>query len=698
MSDAGATTPDATAPAGEERHAFGAEVGRLLDLVVHSLYSEREIFLRELVANAADATDRRRFESLTDPALGSPEAAQVRIVPDKDARTLTVTDDGIGMSRDELLSNLGTIARSGTRAFGQTLSEGDAKKADAPSLIGQFGVGFYSAFMVADRVDVTSRRAGTTEAWRWSSDGRGDYTIAPAERDTAGTTIVMHVKADADEFLESYRLQSIVRKWADGITLPIVIVRDGEDIAANEGTALWRKPKSEVTEEAYTELYRHLAHAFDKPWATLHWRAEGTVEYSALLFVPGARPFEPVEGERESRVRLHVRRMFITDDAKLLPPWLRFVQGVVDTEDLPLNVSREMLQATPVLARIRKAVTNRVLSELKTRAKDEASYATFWENFGPVLKEGVWEDSEHRAALSELMRFRSTVPATLATPESGAPALPDDASPEGTALDDASLEDAFPGAPEPLDTGAPAPDGIADAEIVHDSDPLVGGGAEDDAATPAAGLVSLHAYVSRMKPGQEAIYILAGDNPDALAASPQLEGFRARGVEVLLLADPVDAFWPERLDTYDGKPIRSVTQGAADLSKLEPVAPGGDVPASLDALLPALKAALGADVGDVRGTDRLTESAVVLGASEHGPDLQMQRLMRRAGRAMPTPPPILELNPRHALIRRLVERAAAGEDLADAAHTLLDLARVQDGESPRDPAAFARRVAMALAS
>ena len=697
MSDAGATTPDAPAAgpaAGEERHAFGAEVGRLLDLVVHSLYSEREIFLRELVANAADATDRRRFESLTDAALGSPERAQVRIVPDKEARTLTVTDDGIGMSREELLSNLGTIARSGTRAFGQTLTEGEGRKADAPSLIGQFGVGFYSAFMVADRVEVTSRRAGTEEAWRWSSDGRGDYTIAPAEREHAGTTIVMQVKADADEFLESYRLQSIVRKWADGITLPIVIVRDGEDVAANEGTALWRKPKSEVSEAAYTELYRHLAHAFDTPWATLHWRAEGAVEYSALLFVPGTRPFEPVEGERESKVRLHVRRMFITDDAKLLPPWLRFVQGVVDTEDLPLNVSREMLQATPVLARIRKAVTNRVMSDLKGRTKDEASYATFWENFGPVLKEGVWEDSEHREALSELMRFRSTAAAVAA---SGTPEAPDDASPEGTALDDASLEDAFPGAPDPLDEGAPASDGIADAEIVEDSDPLVGGGAADGADTPAAALVSLKAYVGRMKPGQEAIYILTGDNPEALSASPQLEGFRARGVEVLLLADPVDAFWPERLDSYDGKPIRSVTQGAADLSKLEAADVGGEAPAPLDALLPALKAALGGDVGDVRGTDRLTDSAVVLGASEHGPDLQMQRLMRRAGRAMPTPPPVLELNPRHPLIRRLAERAAAGEDVADAAHTLLDLARVQDGESPRDPAAFARRVATALA-
>ncbi len=488
---------------GAERHEFGAEVGRLLDLVVHSLYSEREIFLRELVANAADATDRRRFEALTDKALGSVEAPRVRIAPDKEARTLTITDDGIGMGRDELVSNLGTIARSGTRAFGQALEAAGETAGEKPSLIGQFGVGFYAAFMVADRVDVTSRRAGGSEAWLWSSDGRGAYTLAPAEREEAGTTIVLHMKADATEFLEPYRLETIVRKWADGIALPVVVARDGKDVAANEGTALWRRSKSEVTKEQYQELYRHVSHAFDEPWATLHWRAEGALEFAALLFVPGMRPFEAVEGVRESRVRLHVRRMFITDEAALLPPWLRFVQGVVDTDDLPLNVSREMLQATPVLARIRKAVCNRVLSELKSRAKDATDYGRFWENFGPVLKEGVWEDHEHRAALAELMRFRTSAPVVAGEPKAD--------------------------------------------------------GAEDAAETEEApgGLVSLAQYVGRMRPGQEAIYFLAGENRDALAASPQLEGFRARGIEVLLLDDPVDAFWPERLDQYEGKPLRS---------------------------------------------------------------------------------------------------------------------------------------------
>ena len=397
------------AHAGEERHEFGAEVGRLLDLVVHALYSEREIFLRELVANAADASDRRRFEALTDPSRALPDGAKIRIHPDKEARLLTVSDDGTGMSRDELARNLGTIARSGTRAFGQDMAKlENAKPEDRPSLIGQFGVGFYAAFMVADRVEVTSRRVGEQEAWRWSSEGQGSYTLAPATRDLPGTDIVLHIKSDADEFLEPYRLETIVRKWADHITWPITIVRDGSDVAANEGTALWRKAKSEITEEQYTEFYQHIGHMFDKPWATLHWRAEGTLEFTALLFVPGMRPFEPMESTRESRVRLHVRRMFITDEAALLPPWLRFVQGVVDTEDLPLNVSREMLQATPVLARIRKAVTNRVISELRSKAKDAETYAAFWDNFGPVLKEGIWEDQDHRADVAGLSRFRSS--------------------------------------------------------------------------------------------------------------------------------------------------------------------------------------------------------------------------------------------------------------------------------------------------
>jgi len=600
-----------------EKHDFGAEVCRLLDLVVHALYSEREIFLRELVANAADATDRRRFEALTQAELAPPEGAKVRIEADKAARTLTISDDGIGMTHDEMVSNLGTIARSGTKAFGESLAH--AKPEDRPSLIGQFGVGFYSAFMVADRVDVTSRKAGGSEAWTWSSEGAGQFTLAPATRDEAGTTIVLHLKIDADEYLEPMRIETVVRKWADHITIPVMVANDGKDQQANEGTALWRRPKAEVTEEQYSEFYRHVAHAWDTPWATIHWRAEGQIEFSALLFIPGMKPFEPVEGERVSKLRLHVRRMFITDSAELLPPWLRFVQGVVDTEDLPLNVSREMLQATPVLAKIRKAVTNRVLTELKSRAKDEAEYAKFWDNFGAVLKEGVWEDNDHRTELANLLRFKSS---------------------------------------------------------------------------SVTGLTSLAEYVSRMQEGQEAIYYLAGDNAEALGHSAQLEGFRARGVEVLLLEDPIDAFWPERLSEFDGKPVRSVTQGAADLSKLKAPDLDGEA-ADTEALVAALKQALGELVSDVRTTDRLVESAVVLAASA-GPDLQMQRLLKRAGRASFGPAPVLEINPRHKLVAGLVARLAAGQTVGEEAHLLFDLARLQDGDLPKDPASFARRVEAAL--
>jgi molecular chaperone HtpG len=599
-----------------ERHGFGAEVGRLLDLVVHSLYSEREIFLRELVANAADAIDRRRFEALTDPSLALPDEGRVRIAPDKAARTITISDSGIGMSKHELIENLGTIARSGTLAFGQTLAS--AKPEDRPNLIGQFGVGFYSAFMIADRVEVVSRRAGLECAWRWVSDGAGEFTVSPAQRDEAGTDIVLHVKADADEFLEPTRIETIVRKWADHVTVPIVVVRDGRDERANEGSALWRKNRTEVLEESYKEFYRHLGHFFDEPWATLHWKAEGTVEYFALLFVPGSRPFDFMEQSRESRVRLHVRRMFITDEANLLPPWLRFVQGVIDTEDLPLNVSREMLQTTPVLARIRRALTNRVLTELKARAKDEADYAKFWDNFGPVVKEGIWDDAEHRTDIVPLLRFRSS---------------------------------AKEGAQE--------------------------------------GWTSLAEYVARMQPGQAAIYYLAGDSIEALRGSPQLEGLRSKSFEVLLLADPIDAFWPDRLDAFEGHPIRSVTQDPPDLTAgAAPAEPETDV-AGLSA---ALKEVLGSDVADVRASHRLVESAVILAAAQSGPDLQMQRLLRRTGRTMPAPAPVLEINPRHALIRDLARHTDDKERIAEAARTLLDLARVQEGDLPPDPGAFARRV------
>ena len=600
---------DVTQTPQAETHSFGAEVGRLLDLVVHSLYSEREIFLRELVANAADAMDRRRFEALTDPALAPPAEAKIRLVPDKSARTLLIADDGIGMGRQELIDNLGTIARSGTRAFGDALAA--AKPEDRPNLIGQFGVGFYSAFMVADRVEVTSRKAGSEETFTWASEGAGAFTLAPASREHAGTDVVLHIKSDAEEFLDLMRLEAIVRKWADHITVPITIARDGKDQPANEGTALWRKPKSEVSEASYNEFYRHLGHIFDTPWATLHWRAEGMLDFAALLFIPGTRPFDILENDRESHVRLHVRRMFITEKAELLPSWLRFVHGVVDTEDLPLNVSREMLQTTPVLARIRKALVGRVLSELKSKAKEEGGdYSTFWENFGPVLKEGVWGDTEHRTELAALLRFRSST-------QDGWTSLPD--------------------------------------------------------------------YVNRMQPGQETIYYLTGDDTEALRVSPQLEGFRAKGFEVLLMADSIDAFWPDRLVTFENKRLASVTQSTGDLHT------PADMP-DISVLTAALKAALGDEVSDVRATARLTDSAVVLASSGKGPDLQLQRLMRRAGRGGPTAAPVLEVNPKHPLIEALGKRVEDKAVVEDGAKTLLDLAHVQEGDLPKDPAGFARRV------
>ena len=592
---------------------FDAEVGRLLDLVVHSLYSEREIFLRELVANAADATDRRRFLALSDESLALPEGAAIRISIDKPARTITIADDGIGMTAEELASHLGTIARSGTRAFTASLAE--AKPEDRPNLIGQFGVGFYSAFMVADRVEVTSRRAGTDAAHKWSSEGTGGYRIEAATRETPGTDIVLHVKSDADEFLEPVRLETILRKWADHISVPVEIERDGKFQKANEGTALWRRRKADIAEKDYTDFYRHLGHMFDEPWATIHWSAEGTVEFSALLFIPGRSPFPVTEDDRESHVRLHVKRMFITDDAKLLPTWLRFVEGVVDTEDLPLNVSREMLQSTPVLARIRKALVNRVLGELKTRAKEAETYRGFIEQHGPMLKEGIYDDADHRNEIAALARFRSTHGEEL------------------TSLDD---------------------------------------------------------YVTRMQEGQKDIYYITGEDPARLAASPQIEGLRAKGYEVLLLSDQIDFFWPERLGTYEGHKLVHVGQ-ARDMFDV------AETPEPLKALIDALKSALGEQVGEVRASTRLTDSPAALAAGEAQPDLALQRLLRRAGRPSFAPPPALELNPAHRLIEGLVSRAAAGEAMDDWAALLLDLARIQDGESPVDPARFARLVADRMA-
>ena len=609
----------------EERRAFQAEVGRILDLMVHSVYSDKEIFLRELISNAADACDRLRYRAIAEPDLldGDGEFG-IRIEVDKEARTIAVIDNGEGMGREELVENLGTIARSGTAAFAERLT-GDAKNDVA--LIGQFGVGFYSAFMVAEGVRVVSRAAGAEEAFAWESDGRGEFTIAEAEREARGTGIVLHLREGEDEFLEPARLRSVVKTYSDHIAIPVEM--DGETV--NAASALWTRPRNEIEPEQYAEFYRQVGHAFDEPWLTLHFRAEGTIEYSGLLFVPTSRPFDLFNPDRKSALKLYVKRVFITDDApELVPAWLRFLRGAVDSEDLPLNLSREMLQRNPVLRRIRDGLVRRVLGELKTKAEaDKEGYETFWEAFGPVLKEGLYEDSGQREALLELARFRSTA---------------------------------------------------------------------------SEGWTTLAAYVERMREGQEAIYYIAGEEGAALAGSPHLEGFRARKVEVLLLQDPVDDFWVSAVGEYDGKGFVSVSRGGIDLSAVPPVedeSPKEDADADADiaSLVALFKVTLGEAVKDVRGSETLTESAVRLVADEGDMDLHLERMLRRHGQidsAMSRR--VLELNPRHRLVQGLARSMAAGEDrAAQLAPLLLDQARIAEGETPDDPAAFARRLADALA-
>jgi molecular chaperone HtpG len=612
-----------------EKLHFQAEVSRLLDIVAHSLYSEKEIFLRELISNASDACDRLRYAALTRPELIAGDAEfRVRLVPDEPAHTLTVADNGIGMSREELIDNLGTIARSGTAAFMRDLA-GDARK--DLSLIGQFGVGFYSAFMVADRVEVVSTKAGETGSWRWISDGKGEFTVEEAEAQPRGTTITLHLNAEsAGAYTEPDGLRQIVKKYSDHVGLPIVLVAGGKEETVNTAAALWTRPKSEITAEQYREFYHHVAHSFDEPWLTMHNRAEGTLEYATLLYVPGAKPFDLFDPLRRPRVKLYVRRVFITDDcAELLPPYLRFLRGIVDSEDLPLNVSREMLQNNPVLARMRGQITTRVLGELAKKAKDAAEdYASFWGNFGAVLKEGLYEDQTHRDQLLPLLRFHTTA---------------------------------------------------------------------------GEGLVSLDDYVGRMKPGQTDIYTASGDTIEQVRRSPQLEGFRARGVEVLLLADPVDDFWVPALGRYQDHPFKSVTRGLADLEKF-PVSDGQAAPPASDksvaSLIALLKLSLGETVKDVRASERLTDSAVCLVADEGDLDMHLERLLKQHKQLSQAAKRILEINPRHALIRRLADlagRDGAAASLGDFAWLLLDQARIVEGETLPDPAAFAQRLSSVLA-
>jgi molecular chaperone HtpG len=615
----------------EERLSFQAEVSRLLDMVAHSLYSEKEVFLRELISNASDACDRLRYAALTQPELSADDPdLKIRLVTDADAKTLTVADNGVGMNREDLLENLGTIARSGTAAFMNKLTGDDKKDV---GLIGQFGVGFYSAFMVSTRVEVLSRKAGESQGWRWVSDGRGEFTVSEADDVARGTRVVLHLKDDEGEFLDEQRLRRIVQKYSDHIALPILLGIGDDAQALNKASALWTRSRNEITPDEYKEFYHHVGHAFDDPWLTLHWRAEGKIEYTSLLFVPSAKPFDLFNPDRRHRVKLYVKRVFITDEAEgLVPPYLRFLRGVVDSEDLPLNISREMLQHNPMLAKIRAGIVRRVLGDLTKKAEDPEqadSYAEFWENFGAVLKEGLYEDYEHREQLTKLMRFRSTC---------------------------------------------------------------------------SEGLVSLDDYIGRMKEGQDAIFHITGDDIESLRRSPQIEGFKARGVEVLLLTDPVDEFWIPSVAEYQGKKFKSVTRGGADLSRIKAESePEKDQekPAENDlgSLVAAIKLTLAEAVKDVRISERLTDSPVCLVADEGDMDMHLERLLKQHRQLDGGAKRILEVNPTHPLIRRLTDLAAkegAAAGISDIAWLLLDQARIVEGEPIPDPAAFSRRLAIVM--
>ncbi|MBF0167915.1 MAG: molecular chaperone HtpG [Alphaproteobacteria bacterium] len=617
--------------AAAETLSFQAEVGKLLDIVAHALYSNKEIFLRELVSNASDACDKLRLQGLTDPRLleGGAEF-RISLRPDKASRQLTISDNGIGMNREDLVANLGTIAKSGTAEFLSRLS-GDAKK-DA-GLIGQFGVGFYSSYMVASKVVVESRKAGETEGWRWTSDGQGSFVIEPVEIAARGTSITLHLRDGQDEFLEPVRLRHIVKTYSDHIAVPVVLIEEGKEETVNSASALWTRAKSEISDEQYKEFYHHVGHAFDEPWMTIHYRAEGALEYTGLLFVPTMRPFDLFNQERKSRVKLYVKRVFISDDGhELLPSWLRFLKGVVDSSDLPLNISREMLQHNPVLAKMRSGLVKRVLSDLKKRAEEEPEqYLAFWSNFGAVLKEGLYEEPERKEEMLDLVRF---------------------------------------------------------------------------AVTGEEGPISLARYVETMKEGQDAIYTLTGDSIEALKRSPQIEGFTAKGVKVLLLTDPIDEFWVRSVHDYQGKPFKSVAEAGADLSKL--AAKEGEEPAKeedsgakgqLEALIALMKKVLEASVKDVRRSDRLTESAVCLVAGEGDMSLHLERMLRAHKQMEATPSRILEVNPTHPLILKLAA-GAEGEDaqerLGGRIRLLLDQARIQEGDPLPDPHDFAKRLAAVM--
>jgi len=619
-----------------ETLGFQAEVKQLLQLMIHSLYSNKEIFLRELVSNASDACDKLRFEALTDKALMENDGElKIRVAFDPKARTVTVTDNGIGMSRQEVIDNVGTIAKSGTREFLNKLT-GDAAK-DA-HLIGQFGVGFYSSFVVADRVTLVTRRAGLTaeHGVRWESDGSGEYTLETVEKAGRGTEVTLHLRDGEDEFADGNRLRTILRKYSDHITLPIVMQEEewdkdsgkyrttGKDQTVNQASALWARPKNEITEEQYTEFYKHVAHDFEAPLTWSHNRVEGRKEYTQLLYIPARAPFDLWDREQRHGIKLYVKRVFIMDDAEhLMPHYLRFVRGVIDSSDLPLNVSREILQESKDIETIRAASVKRVLAMIEDLAENQKEkFTTFWQEFGRVFKEGAGEDQANRERIAKLLRFASTHQDT-------------------------------------------------DAETVSLSD-----------------------YVSRMKPEQEKIYYVTAETFAAAKASPHLEVLRKKGVEVLLMSDRVDEWMMSFLTEFDGKKLQSVARGTLDLGKLEDEADkkAQEQEASEHKdLVERIRKALDERVKEVRVTLRLTESPACLVADEHDMTAGLQRMLKAAGQKVPMAQPILEINTRHPLVQRL--QAEADESrFGDLAAVLFDQSLLAEGGQLEDPAGFVKRL------
>jgi len=620
-----------------ETKVFQAEVKQLLQLMIHSLYSNKEIFLRELVSNASDACDKLRYEALGNPALfeNDPDLG-LRILLDADAKTITIADNGIGMTKDEAIAHLGTIAKSGTKEFFSALT-GDAQK-DA-NLIGQFGVGFYSSFIVADKVTVRSRKAGaaTNKGVEWVSSGEGDYTVADIEHPGRGTEVILHLRAEQEDLLNGWKLREILRKYSDHIALPIRMVKErwdeetkamkatGEEETVNQASALWARPKTEVTEDEYKAFYQHVAHDYQEPLSWVHAKVEGRQEYTQLLYIPSQAPFDLWDRNARHGIKLYVKRVFIMDDAEqLMPTYMRFVRGVVDVADLPLNVSREILQESKDIEQIRSGCTKRVLGLLEELADNQAEkYTTFWNQFGQLLKEGVGEDHANQARIAKLLRFATT------------------------------------------NTDSPEQN------------------------------VSLTEYVSRMKPGQDKIYYVTAETFQAAKNSPHLEIFRKKGIEVLLLADRVDEWLVSHLRDFDGKALQSVAKGGLDLGELEDA---GEKQARAEAetsakdLVERLQKALGDKLKAVRVTHRLTDSPACLVADEHDPGANLQRMLKMMGQNAPDIKPILEINPQHPMLKKMELLPNEGGHFDDYASVLFDEALLAEGGQIDDPAGFVRKI------